>query len=62
MEWYNLKQENLPLEQGDIIKDTKVIVSSYELLKGQTNEANVATHDAIILSQSCDLQHVGKTN
>lgn len=62
MEWYNLKQENLPLEQGDIIKDTKVIVSSYELLKGQTNEANVATHDVIILSQSCDLQHVGKTN
>lgn len=59
--WYREKM-NLPLEQGDILKKIDVVVPTYQLLKGQTDELPVATEDIIILTQSCDLAHSGKTN
>lgn len=60
-QWYTLKN-GLPLEQGDILKEAQVVVPSHKFLTGATQEVGVATADVVILTQSCDLAHHGKTN
>lgn len=60
-QWYNLKN-GLPLEQGDILKEAQVVVPTHEFLTGATEDVGVMTADVIILTQSCDLAHAGKTN
>ncbi|MDR0306981.1 MAG: hypothetical protein LBI42_09130 [Chitinispirillales bacterium] len=57
-DWYADIPANMSLEQGDIIEKCNIIEQNYDaILNGDESEMNVITIDAIVLSQSCDIEN-----
>jgi len=62
--WYDDVPENSPIEQGDILEKCSILLSNEQhyqhLLDGKKQEAllDVKEINAIVLSQSCDIQNM----
>jgi len=59
-DWFQIINDE-SLEQGDILEEIDVLVPTIKFLMGETNEINAKTYNVLILSQTCDLTHKGKT-
>lgn len=54
--WYSIINDE-SLEQGDILEGVSVLKPTTEFLTGQTKDIEATSHNAIILTQSCDLNN-----
>src|SRR5690606_29696430 len=57
-EWYEIcVPEDNSLQQGDFIPECPIVIPPVHLIEGEDIEIDVQKIDAIVLSQSCDLDH-----
>ncbi len=56
-DWYSIVNEETLLSQGDFLKDLPVIIPPSDITPNKQIEADVQEYNAIVMSQSCDIQN-----